>query len=98
MRIGDLAATTGTTPKALRSAASVATYRSAIADVTQRIDELSAVRRELVARLESSAERALGPAHPGEEPDLDDYGSLPADLPRPTTAPPATCPARPGRP
>lgn len=64
--------------------ASLASYRHAVDELTQRIDALTARRAALVSRLHQAAYRHNSPATPAEDEDLmTDYLSLPADLPAP---------------
>lgn len=61
---------------------SMAVYRSAITEITRRIDRLEAIRHALLERLETAAERAISPAspahgHPGTDSDMHDYTELP---------------------
>ncbi|MGW6500635.1 MerR family transcriptional regulator [Nonomuraea angiospora] len=64
--------------------ASLAGYRDAIAELTQRIEGLAARRTVLIAHLEEAAHRnsRVPPADEGEDL-MTDYASLPADLPVP---------------
>ena len=62
--------------------ASMAAYRTAIAQLTERIDALAEMRDELVARLEHAALRAAA-QHEDKESAVTDYTSLPSDLPAP---------------
>lgn len=64
--------------------ASLATYRDAIDELTQRIEGLTARRTVLVAHLQQAAHRGgrLSPVNEGEDL-MTDYTSLPADLPVP---------------
>ncbi|MER6002622.1 MerR family transcriptional regulator [Nonomuraea angiospora] len=64
--------------------ASLAGYRDAIAELTQRIEGLTARRAVLIGHLEEAAHRnsRVSPATEGEDP-MTDYASLPADLPVP---------------
>ncbi|MFJ3246835.1 redoxin family protein [Streptomyces sp. NPDC086782] len=64
--------------------ASLAGYRDAIAELTQRIEGLTARRAVLVAHLRQAAHRGsrVSPAN-GEEDLMTDYTSLPAGLPVP---------------
>jgi peroxiredoxin/DNA-binding transcriptional MerR regulator len=63
--------------------ASMAAYRSAIAQLTERIDALAEMRDELVARLEHAALRAAAERQEEEQSAVTDYMSLPSDLPAP---------------
>ncbi|WP_432166078.1 redoxin family protein [Streptomyces sp. bgisy031] len=64
--------------------ASLAGYRDAIDELTQRIEGLTARRTLLVAHLQQAAHRGsrVSPANEGEDL-MTDYTSLPADLPVP---------------
>jgi peroxiredoxin/DNA-binding transcriptional MerR regulator len=64
--------------------ASLAGYREAIDELTQRIAGLTARRTALIAHLQEAAHRnsRLSPAEEGVDP-MNDYLSLPADLPIP---------------
>ncbi|MER7178673.1 redoxin family protein [Streptomyces hyaluromycini] len=64
--------------------ASLATYRDAIDELTQRIEGLTARRAVLVTHLHQAAHRGgrLSPVNEGEDL-MTDYTSLPADLPVP---------------
>ncbi|MGW7545209.1 redoxin family protein [Streptomyces sp. NPDC054770] len=64
--------------------ASLATYRDAIDELTQRIEGLTARRAVLVSHLQLAAHRGsrLSPVDEGEDL-MTDYTSLPADLPVP---------------
>ena len=63
--------------------ASMAAYRMAIAQLSERIDALTSMREELVARLEHAAART-NDGRPDERQDIvSDYMSLPSDLPAP---------------
>lgn len=63
--------------------ASLAGYRHAIDELTQRIEALAARRAALISRLHRAAYRHSSVAPASEEEDLMDYLSLPADLPVP---------------
>lgn len=64
--------------------ASLATYRDAIDEITERIEGLTARRAVLVAHLHQAAHRGgrVSPVHEGDDL-MTDYTSLPADLPVP---------------
>ena len=63
--------------------ASMAAYRMAIAQLSERIDALASMREELVARLEHAAARTED-GRPDERQDIvSDFMSLPSDLPAP---------------
>ena len=63
--------------------ASMATYRTAIAQLSERIDGLTTMREELVARLERAAARTGDPLPEQRKDIVSDYMSLPSDLPAP---------------
>jgi peroxiredoxin/DNA-binding transcriptional MerR regulator len=63
--------------------ASLAGYRHAIDELTQRIEALTARRAALISHLHQAAYRHISGAPASEEEDLMDYLSLPADLPVP---------------
>jgi peroxiredoxin/DNA-binding transcriptional MerR regulator len=63
--------------------ASLATYRTAIAELTERIDALSGMRSELVRRLERAAARTPVGNLETKEPATMEYQGLPSYLPRP---------------
>jgi peroxiredoxin/DNA-binding transcriptional MerR regulator len=64
--------------------ASLATYRDAIDELTQRIEGLTARRAALIAHLHTAAHRnsVVAPTHEGEAV-MDNYLTLPANLPVP---------------
>ncbi|GGY01400.1 MerR family transcriptional regulator [Streptomyces hiroshimensis] len=64
--------------------ASLAGYREAVDELTERIGELTARRAALISQLQEAAHRnsSVSPAHEGED-FMNDYLSLPADLPAP---------------
>lgn len=66
----------------------MAVYRSAITEITRRIDGLEAIRHALLEWLETAAGRAISPAYPAHgQPRMDsvmhDYTALPDGLPEP---------------
>ncbi|MFF7971265.1 MerR family transcriptional regulator [Streptomyces sp. NPDC007905] len=64
--------------------ASLASYREAIDQLTERIEALTARRATLIAHLNAAAHRGSGVAPPGEGRSRgEDYLTLPADLPAP---------------
>ena len=63
--------------------ASMAAYRMAIAQLSERIDALTSMREELVARLEHAAARANDGRTDERQDIVSDYMSLPSDLPAP---------------
>lgn len=64
--------------------ASLAAYRDAIAEVTERITALNAKRAVLVSQLQRAARRTIGTGTCGEETmSMSELAELPDDLPRP---------------
>ena len=63
--------------------ASMAAYRMAIAQLSERIDALTSMREELVARLEHAAARTNDGRTDERQDIVSDYMSLPSDLPAP---------------
>ncbi|QHA10123.1 redoxin family protein [Streptomyces broussonetiae] len=63
--------------------ASLATYREAVDELTERIEALTARRTTLIANLNAAARRGSAVVPPAAHGDGEDYLTLPADLPTP---------------